>query len=103
MPEVKDRQFLIAMHKRAKKANFNIDEYNRLKEEAAKIEKDLRRIRDPLYLRAAPAGSSSLYTTEQDRLFQTALTSPTVAAMDKPTITQRLSNMFTTAAKKLQK
>lgn len=111
LPEVKDRQFLIAMHKKAQKAGFKIEEYNRLKAEAAQIENDLRRLRDPLFLRSAPPASSSsaLYTvgqTEKDRLFQTALTSPTVAALDassKPTIRQRLADIFQSATKKLKK
>lgn len=111
LPEVKDRQFLIAMHKKAQKAGFRIEEYNRLKAEAAQIENDLRRLRDPLFLRSAPPTSSSsalfrVGQTEKDRLFQTALTSPTVAALDassKPTFTQRLANIFQSATKKLKK
>lgn len=83
--------------------NFNVTEYNRLKQEAVKIETDIHRLRDPLYLRAAPAASSTLYMTEKDRLFQQALTSPAVAAMDeKPSITQRLANFFDTAAQKFK-
>lgn len=85
------------------KRQFDITEYNRLKQEAAKIETDLRRIRDPLYLRAAPAASTALYMTEKDRLFQQALTSPSVAALDgKPSIAQRLGNFFTAATQKLR-
>lgn len=112
LPEVKDRQFLIAMHKRAKKAGFQIEEYNRLKAQAAQIENDLKRLRDPLFLRSAPPASTTpgLFPTgqtEKDRLFQTALTSPTVAALDaassKPTFTQRLATIFQSATKKLKK
>lgn len=99
------------MHKKAKKAGFKLEEYNRLKAEAAQIENDLRRLRDPLFLRSAPPASTSspLFTvgqTEKDRLFQTALTSPTVAAMDtstKPTFRQRLASFFQSATKKLKK
>ncbi|XP_055912421.1 calcium uniporter protein, mitochondrial [Eupeodes corollae] len=49
-PEVKDRQFLLTLHKRAKKKRFDIEEYNLLKRKIADIEYDLRRVRDPLNL-----------------------------------------------------
>lgn len=101
------------MHKKAKKAGFKLDEYNRLKAEAVQIENDLRRLRDPLFLRTAPPPPTTgpVFTvgqTEKDRLFQTALSSPTVAALDaaasnKPTFTQRLANIFQSATKKLKK
>lgn len=111
LPEVKDRQFLIAMHKKAMKAGFKIQEYNRLKAEAAQIESDLRRLRDPLFLRSAPPASTGMQLfkagqTETDRLFQTALTSPTVAALDtssRPSLRQRLSSIFQSATQKLKK
>ncbi|XP_055841123.1 calcium uniporter protein, mitochondrial [Episyrphus balteatus] len=49
-PEVKDRQYLLTLHKRAKKKRFDIEEYNSLKRQIADIEYDLRRLRDPLNL-----------------------------------------------------
>lgn len=99
------------MHKKAMKSGFKLDEYNRLKSEATRIENDLRRLRDPLFLRSPPSvsTSSTLFTaeqTERERLFQTALSSPTVAALDastKPTFKQRLANVFQSATKKLKK
>lgn len=103
------------MHKKAKKSGFQIEEYNRLKHEAAQIENDLRRLRDPLFLRSPPlppvtgSPSSSLFMadqTEKERLFQTALTSPTIATLDassKPTFKQRLATIFQSATKKLKK
>ncbi|KAG8227644.1 hypothetical protein J437_LFUL008721 [Ladona fulva] len=48
LPDVKDRQFLLEFHKRAKKVGLNVTEYNRLKDGVAKIESDLRRLNDPL-------------------------------------------------------
>lgn len=112
LQEVKDRQFLISMHKKAMKANFQIAEYNRLKAEAAQIESYLHRLRDPLRPGSTVAATAFPATvvpqTEKDRLFQTALTSPTVAAMDaaessKPTIRERLTNMFKSLTKKSKK
>ncbi|KAM7355828.1 mitochondrial calcium uniporter isoform 2-T4 [Cochliomyia hominivorax] len=54
MPEVKDRQYLITLYKRAKKKNFDVESYNQLKRQIAEIEYDLRRLRDPLNLQLPP-------------------------------------------------
>lgn len=48
LPEVKDRQYLITLHKRAKKVGLDLDRYNQVKEQIYTIESDLRRLRDPL-------------------------------------------------------
>uniref|UniRef100_A0A2M4CJ22 Calcium uniporter protein n=1 Tax=Anopheles darlingi TaxID=43151 RepID=A0A2M4CJ22_ANODA len=50
LPDVKDRQHLITLHKAAKKAGVNLAEYNDIKRQIAEIEHDLRRLRDPLYM-----------------------------------------------------
>lgn len=54
MPEVKDRQYLINLYKRAKKKNFDVYTYNKLKRQIAEIEYDLKRLRDPLNLQLPP-------------------------------------------------
>jgi len=43
-----DREYLKWFHKRAKKTEFNVEEYNKLTESIAQVESDLRRLRDPL-------------------------------------------------------
>lgn len=48
LPDVRDREFLLHFHKKAKRVGMDIDEYNRLKQGIAEIENDLRRLRDPL-------------------------------------------------------
>lgn len=60
LPEVKDRQYLITLHKKAKKKGFNVDLYNQLKREVAEVEHDLRRLRDPLYVRYSPTSAPNL-------------------------------------------
>lgn len=60
LPEVKDRQYLITLHKKAKKRGFDVELYNQLKREAAEVEHDLRRIRDPLYTRYSPTSAPNL-------------------------------------------
>ncbi|XP_022816071.1 calcium uniporter protein, mitochondrial isoform X3 [Spodoptera litura] len=50
LPDVKDRQHLLTLHKKAKKIGLDINHYNTLKDEIAKVEKDLNRLRDPLHI-----------------------------------------------------
>lgn len=66
LPDVKDRQHLLALHKAAKKAGLNLNEYNHLKREIAEIENDIRRLRDPLclHLPAAPVKAPNFSETE---------------------------------------
>lgn len=66
LPDVKDRQHLITLHKSAKKAGVNLAEYNDIKRQIAEIEHDLRRLRDPLYMHlpAAPPKSPTYSATE---------------------------------------
>lgn len=66
MPDVKDRQHLITLHKAAKKAGLDLNNYNDIKREIAEIEFDLRRLKDPLYkdLPSTPPKSSTYSATE---------------------------------------
>lgn len=48
--EVKDRQHLLSLHSNAKKEGLDISKYNVLKENLAKLEYDIKRLRDPLQL-----------------------------------------------------
>ena len=49
-PDVKDREFLIAFHDKAKKQNLDVLRYNALANEISQTELDLKRLRDPLQL-----------------------------------------------------
>lgn len=51
LPDVRDRQFLLTFHKRAKKDMWDVEKYNSLKEGITSVERDLKRLRDPLHLR----------------------------------------------------
>lgn len=103
MPEVKDRQFLIAVHKKAKKKGFDVTRYNQLREEAHKIENDLQRLRDPLYLRHSPTASYKLNVSTNDQLINMALaTNPGDITAKKP-LTERLASILQTTANKLTK
>uniref|UniRef100_T1GS30 Calcium uniporter protein n=1 Tax=Megaselia scalaris TaxID=36166 RepID=T1GS30_MEGSC len=57
---VTDRQYLLSIHKRAKKNSFDIEEYNSKKRQIAEVEFDLKRLRDPLHLQIPPHFKNSL-------------------------------------------
>lgn len=50
LPEVRDRQFLLCFHKRARKVGLDVERYNNLKDRLASLQNDLERLRDPLAL-----------------------------------------------------
>lgn len=50
-PEAKDRQFLRYFYRSARRHQFNVPKYNKLKDELATAEEDLRRLRNPNQLK----------------------------------------------------
>ncbi|XP_063775049.1 calcium uniporter regulatory subunit MCUb, mitochondrial isoform X2 [Pseudophryne corroboree] len=50
-PDVRDRQFLHIFYKRAKKHHFDVEKYNKLRNEVTETEESLRRLRNPLRLK----------------------------------------------------
>ncbi|XP_052630629.1 calcium uniporter regulatory subunit MCUb, mitochondrial [Harpia harpyja] len=50
-PDAKDRQFLHYFYRKSKTQHFNVERYNKLKEDLAEAEESLRRLRQPLHLR----------------------------------------------------
>uniref|UniRef100_A0A2S2PEC4 Calcium uniporter protein n=1 Tax=Schizaphis graminum TaxID=13262 RepID=A0A2S2PEC4_SCHGA len=48
MPDVRDRQYLITVHKKARKSGLDLHTYNLLKDKMASVQTDLARLKDPL-------------------------------------------------------
>lgn len=48
MPDVRDRQYLITVHKKARKSGLDLYAYNQLKDQMASVQTDLARLKDPL-------------------------------------------------------
>ncbi|KAM4611536.1 calcium uniporter protein, mitochondrial-like [Polymixia lowei] len=49
-PDVRDRQILHIFHQKAETQRFNIHRYNKLKQQLAEVESDLKRLRSPIQL-----------------------------------------------------
>lgn len=58
LTDVKDRQHLLMMHKKAKKIGLDFNQYNQLKDQIKHVELDLKRLRDPLRLRLPQKAAS---------------------------------------------
>ncbi|GLV41374.1 Mitochondrial calcium uniporter [Carabus blaptoides fortunei] len=59
LPDVKDRQHLFTLHKKAKKVGLDLTKYNLLKDQISTIETDLKRLRDPLHIHLPPERATS--------------------------------------------
>ncbi|KZS14549.1 Calcium uniporter protein, mitochondrial [Daphnia magna] len=57
LPDVRDREYLLQFHKKAKKVGMNVAEYNRLQNSIAQVENDLKRLQDPLRVHHPPTGT----------------------------------------------
>ncbi|XP_037084223.1 calcium uniporter protein, mitochondrial-like [Pollicipes pollicipes] len=55
LPDVKDRSFLLSFYKRSRKGGLDVRKYNDLKDAMYGLERDLRRLRDPLQMHLPPA------------------------------------------------
>lgn len=60
---MKDRQYLVTLHKRAKKAGLDLAKYNQLKQQITKLELDLKRLRDPTKLHIPPKKTTTMTGT----------------------------------------
>ena len=48
--DVRNREYLLTMHRHAKNKAFNIEKYNKLRDTVSQTEYDLERLREPLEL-----------------------------------------------------
>lgn len=79
MTDVKDRQQLLTLHKKAKKLGLDLNQYNQLKDQISKVELDLKKLRNPLRLRLPPSATApqeAPTTTEAEK-------PPTTTATEK--------------------
>lgn len=58
LTDVKDRQHLLTLHKKAKKLGLDLNQYNQLKDQISKVELDLKKLRNPLKLRLPPTATA---------------------------------------------
>ncbi|XP_066262185.1 calcium uniporter protein, mitochondrial [Euwallacea similis] len=57
LTDVRDRQHLMIMHKKAKKVGVDLSKYNQLKDEIRDVESKLKKLRNPLKLHLPPKPS----------------------------------------------
>lgn len=107
LPDVKDRQHLITLHKAAEKAGLNLDEYNDIKRKIAEIEHDLRRLRDPLYknLPAVPPTSPTYSRTEIEsaKKLKAMFISGNGLLSGKSNSLEKITNILESVTKRLKK
>lgn len=60
LPDVRDRQHLIYLHKKAKKSGFDVQRYNELRDELNQVETDLDRLKDPPHFNSPRTTKPSL-------------------------------------------
>lgn len=106
LPDVKDRQHLITLHKAAKKVGLNLEQYNDIKREIAEIEYDLRRLQDPLYknLPSTPPKVSVYSATEieSSKKLKKFLKDQKLLGHKSNTL-EKLTNILESATKRLKK
>ncbi|GJQ70524.1 hypothetical protein Trydic_g22928 [Trypoxylus dichotomus] len=64
LTDVKDRQHLLTVHKKAKKVGFDVNKYNLLKDRITQLENDLRKLRDPLKMQHLPSQQRTMKESE---------------------------------------
>lgn len=64
-PDVRDRAFLLHLHKLAKKNNYDVEHYNSLMEKLNKAESDLEKLKQPIGLTLSEAELQSLLSAKQ--------------------------------------
>ncbi|XP_037908151.1 calcium uniporter protein, mitochondrial isoform X3 [Hermetia illucens] len=95
---VRDRQYLMTIHKRAKKKGFDLETYNNLKRQQAETEYDLNRLRDPLNLQL-PTG----WNTSNSSLSSTSISSEDDNKSTMSSSKSKLNKLISAATKKLKK
>lgn len=106
MPDVKERQHLITLHKQAKKIGLDLSNYNDIKREIAEVEHDLRRLNDPLYknLPASPPKTPNFSQTEIESSKKLkAMMSDAAQLKDGKGSLEKISNILEAATKRLKK
>ncbi|XP_057660971.1 calcium uniporter protein, mitochondrial isoform X1 [Diorhabda carinulata] len=78
LQDVRNRQHLMVIHKKSKQIGLDITQYNMLKQEAARIEYTLKKLRNPLKLKLPPKQTSS-------QLASTGTGNVTVTLVNDPT------------------
>ncbi|CAH1101090.1 unnamed protein product [Psylliodes chrysocephalus] len=88
LQDVTKRQQLLVLHKKSKKLGLDINQYNMLKQEAARIEYTLKKLRNPLKLKLPPKPVTQTMVT--DIAGMSSATPVTVTLVDNPQIPPKI-------------
>ncbi|KAG5677553.1 hypothetical protein PVAND_007304 [Polypedilum vanderplanki] len=106
LPDVKDRQHLLSLHKAAKKVGLDLEQYNDIKRQIAELEFDLCRLRDPLYknLPITPPKSKT-YSASEIELSKKlkGILNDNQLLGRKSNILEKVSHILVSASKRLKK
>ena len=68
LPDVRDRQFLLSFHRKAKKEFWDVEEYNKLKDGIMHLERDIQRLREPFKQKLIQASKPSFDSKDASSL-----------------------------------
>lgn len=68
LADVRDRQHLLTIHKKAKKVGVDLAKYNQLRDQIRKVEHKLNKLRNPLRLQVPPQSAAVTGTASAQEL-----------------------------------
>lgn len=87
LQDVRNRQQLLVIHKKAKKTGFDLNQYNMLKQEAARVQYMLKKLRNPLKLKLPPKVTSTTDPGAANAATLGTIVAPTVLSSTSPVTT----------------
>ncbi|BHF75465.1 hypothetical protein SprV_0501856100 [Sparganum proliferum] len=90
-PQVFDREYLKVFYKKATEKGFDVERYNQLCDKLAALRSDLRRLRDPLYLRLPLQQTGFLVKEDVKENLETGCSSSSTLPLTPPPSNKRVT------------
>nr|VZI38846.1 unnamed protein product [Spirometra erinaceieuropaei] len=90
-PQVFDREYLKVFYKKATEKGFDVERYNQLCDKLAALRSDLRRLRDPLYLRLPLQQTGFLVKEDVKENLETGCSSSSTLPLTPPPSNKHLT------------
>ncbi|XP_046753279.1 calcium uniporter protein, mitochondrial isoform X2 [Diprion similis] len=98
LPDVRDRQHLLILHKKARKLGLDLNQYNVLKEQSSELETKLQRLRDPLKVRKTFV---DIKREEREKYSSSSSRSPSSSPSPSPEREETKKKQFAETPKKI--